>query len=245
MQLVMKLASLGHSARNLAAIKVRQPLAEAAFAVSNPQERQVPERYADLLADELNVKRVRVLSSAGEVVSYELHPLPKQLGQKYKAQYPAIRAALLALDPEVAGRSLLEGNPIQVQVGDTVYEILPEEVEVRLQAHSGLVVASEGGYLAALQTELTPELVREGLAREFVRRVQDLRKQADFDIADRIHLYYQASPQLAEAIQAHREYIMGETLTLELKDAPPLGNMVTARLEFDNQEATVGIARAQ
>ena len=244
MRLVMRLASLGHAARNQAALKVRQPLSEVAFSVSNPKEAQALEQYADLLADELNVKNVRALGSAGEAVSYSLNPLPKQLGQKYKGVFPAIRAAILALDAERAGRALLDDIPVQVEVGGETLEILPGEVEVRAEARSGLVVAAEGAYLAALKTDLTPELVREGLAREFVRRVQDLRKQAGFDIADRIHLTVSATPGLAEAIQAHRDYIMGETLSLQLRFAEPPEGVDSATFEFDGERVRVGVIKA-
>ena len=245
MELVMQLASLGHAARNQAAIKVRQPLSELAFSVSRAGEAQALEQYGDLLADELNVKRVRTLGSAGEAVSYSLNPLPKQLGQKYKDRFPAVRAALLALQADQVGLSLLSGQPVVVSVDGDEYEILPEEVEVRAEARAGLVVASEGPYLAALKTELTPELVQEGLAREFVRRVQDLRKQASFEIADRIELYAQASPGLSQALERHREYIMGETLAVLMKLAAAPGNAARATLEFDGEQVEVGLVKAE
>jgi len=200
--------------------------------------------YADLLADELNVKQVTTLGSAGEVVSYSLNPLPKQLGQKYQAKYPALRAAILELDASEAARLLLSGNPISVSLDGENYEILPDEVEVRAEPHAGFVVAGEGAFLAALRTELTPELVREGLAREFVRRVQDLRKQSGFDIADRIHLYSTASPGLEKAIQEFREYIMGETLALELHFGETPAKAAEATFEFDGERVKVGLIRA-
>lgn len=244
MRLIMRLASLGHAARNQAGIKVRQPLAEAAFSVGNLREAQALQTYADLLADELNVKKVTTLGSAGEVVSYSLNPLPKQLGQKYQAKYPALRAAILALEATEAARALLAGNPITVTLDGESYEILPEEVEVRAEPHAGFVVAGEGAYLAALKTDLTPELVREGLAREFVRRVQDLRKQSGFDIADRIHLFATTSPGLELAIQEFREYIMGETLALEMHFGEAPAEAAVASFEFDGERANVGLIRA-
>jgi len=244
MHLVMRLASLGHSARNQAAMKVRQPLAEAAFSVGSLKEAQALETYTDLLADELNVKKVSALGSAGEVVSYSLNPLPKQLGQKYQSQFPEVRKAILALDPQHAAQDLLSGESVSVSVGGEEFEILPDEIEVRVEARSGLVVASEGAYLAALKTDLTPELVREGLAREFVRRVQDLRKQADFDIADRIYMYVSASQNLMDAIQDHKEYIMGETLALELKTGETPAEAASADFEFDGEEAKVGLVKS-
>lgn len=244
MQLVMRLASLGHAARNQAAIKVRQPLARISYSVSNPDEVRALEQYADLLKDELNVKEICTLGSTGEAVSYSLKPLPKQLGQKYKALFPQVSKAILALDAEQAARRLLEGSPVEITVDGQVLQIHPDEVEVRAEAKSGLVIASEGPYLAALQTELTSDLINEGLAREFVRRVQDLRKQADFEIADRIRLYVTATPGLKEAIQAHREYIMGETLTLEMIEAAPPPEAAQVTASFDGEEVTVGIEKA-
>ena len=244
MRLVMRLASLGHSARNQAAIKVRQPLAEAAFSVGSLKETRALDEYADLLGDELNVKKVSALSSAGEAVAYSLNPLPKQLGGKYKSQFPAIRAAILALDAGETAQALLSGESISVSVEGETFEILPDEVEVRAEARSGLVVASEGAYLAALKTDLTPELLREGLAREFVRRVQDLRKQADFDIADRIYIYVSASATLMDAIQEHQAYIMGETLTLELKYGKSPEGAASGDFEFDGEQAEVGLEKA-
>ncbi len=243
MHLVMQLASLGHAARSQAGIKVRQPLAEIAFATGKQEESQALERFADLLADELNVKRVRALNSADEAVSYTLKPLPKQLGQKYKALFPRVSQAILETDTVQAAHTLLAGEPLTVVVDGAELEILPEEIEVRAEARSGLAVAAEGSYLAALQTELTPELVREGLAREFVRRVQELRKQADFEIADRIQLYLTATPDLVVAIQAHREYILGETLINELHLSEPPGESASTEAWFDGQWMKIGIIK--
>ena len=127
--------------------------------------------------------------------------------------------------------------------GETL-EILPEEVEVRVQAHAGFAVASEGAYLAALVTDLSPELVREGLAREFVRRVQDLRKQADLDISDRIRLYYQATPGLEQAVADFKDYIMSETLTVEMRAGTEPQGGVSASDSFDGEQVTVWLNKA-
>jgi isoleucyl-tRNA synthetase len=244
MDLVMRLASVGHAARNKANRKVRQPLAEAAFAVRNAEERQVVAAYADILADELNVKTVRTLDHATEAVSYSLNPLPKQLGQKYGSRFPALRKALLALDAEEAARTLLSGDTLQVVVDGETYEILPDEVEVRALAREGFAVANEGALMAALVTELTPELVHEGLAREFVRRVQDLRKQADFEISDRITLYFTGSAQITAAVFANQEYIQGETLTVKVVNADPEADMPVVEDQFDGENVKIGIAKA-
>ncbi len=245
MALVLKLVSLGHAARNKSNRKVRQPLAEAAFAVGNSQERQAVERHADLIADELNVKKVRLLDAAGEVVDFRLNPFPKQLGQKYGSRFPRVREAILALDPARAAPTLLEGKPIRVTIGPESIEILPEEVEVRVDAHAGLSASAEAGYLAALSTELTPELELEGLAREFVRRVQELRKEAGFQVADRIHVRFAASPRLGQALEAFGEYAKAETLAVEMgRDESPKGEAASEHA-FDGETLRVAITRAR
>ena len=241
MQLVQKLASLGHAARDQAGIKVRQPLSEASFSVGKGDEIRVIEQYAKLLADELNVKQVRSLATAGEAVSYSIKALPKQLGQKYKDLFPKVKAAIEAMDGDRLAGELLAGSPIQINVEGIHLEIQPDEVEVLAEARPGLAIASEGAYLAALKTELTPELQREGLSREFVRRVQELRKQSGLDIADRIRVYLQATPDLFSAIQDHREYVMGEVLAVELAEAAPPEGTFQAEAWFDGQWMKVGI----
>ncbi len=244
METVMKLASLGHAARQRANRKVRQPLAEAAFSVGNMDERHAVETYANLLADELNVKQVRLLDASSEAVSYSVKPLPRQLGQKYGSKFPAIRKAILAMDAENAARTLLNGQPLRVTVDGETLDILADEVEVRADAKEGYAVASEGAYLAALVTDLTPELVREGQAREFVRRVQDLRKSAGLDVSDRIKLFVVATPGLRSAVEKHSGYITGETLTVELVFAEPPAGSATVEQTFDGEEVKIGLLKA-
>jgi isoleucyl-tRNA synthetase len=242
MRLIMRLASLGHAARNKANRKVRQPLAEAAFSVGNVAEQEVVMTYSEVLADELNVKKVRILDTGGEVAAYSLNPLPKQLGQKYATRFPAIRSALMVLPPEQAAKNLLDGQSIEVVTasGDE-FTILPEEVEVRVQARSGYSVAAEEAYLAALVTELTPDLLKEGLAREFVRRVQDLRKLAGLNISDRIAVHYSATPNLTLAIEKYVDYVKNETLATILQHAIVPEGWQHARDEFDGENVTYGL----
>ncbi len=245
MALVTRLASLGHAARNKAEIKVRQPLAEIAYAVGSAKEEKVVESYAEVLADELNVKQVRLLGETGEAVSYDLNPLPRQLGSKYKEKFPIIRNALMAMESAEVAKKLLAEESVKVEVKGEEFEILPEEVEIRANAKTGLTVAQDGAYLAALKTELTEELFDEGLAREFVRNVQDFRKQAGFDISDRIKLYYMASNKLAKAIDAHREYIMGEVLATEMASTQlPKGAVSPEEaIQFEGEVVSIGLLK--
>jgi isoleucyl-tRNA synthetase len=244
MALVLGLVSLGHAARNKAGRKVRQPLAEAAFAVATPEERRSVGKYADLIADELNVKSVRLLDSATEAVDFRLNPFPRQLGQKYGSRFPAIRAALLELEPTEAASRLLSGDPVRVRVEGEEIEVLPEEVEVQVEPHPGLVAAADGPYLAALRTALTPELESEGLAREAVRRIQDLRKEAGLNVDDRILVEFAASERLARALVHFREYVMAETLARALDSAFEPTGVTKSEHEFEGETLRIAITKA-
>ena len=243
MGLVMRLVSLGHSARQKANRKVRQPLAEVAFSLGNPAERKAVETYADLFTDELNVKHVRLLDASTEALSHSVKPLPKQLGQKYGNKFPAIQKAILAMNSEDAARPLLEGKPLPVSANGETFDVMPEEVEVKALAKEGFAVAEDGPYVAALVTELTPELIQEGLAREFVRRVQDLRKSADLDVADRIELFVDASAGLRSALEAHKDYISAETLASSLTFAAPPEGTSCVEDGFDGEKVNVGLRK--
>ncbi|MCA2001528.1 MAG: isoleucine--tRNA ligase, partial [Chloroflexi bacterium] len=243
MALVMKLVSLGHSARQKANRKVRQPLAEAAFSVGNNFERAALMKNADVVADELNVKKVRLLDAATEAVSHAVKPLPKQLGQKYGNKFPAIQKAILAMNPETVAQTLTSGKPLEVTAGGETFQILSDEVEVKAQAKAGFAVAEEGAYVAALVTDLTPELVSEGLAREFLRRAQDLRKTADLDVADRIELFVEASAGLKSAIETHADYVKAETLAVSLTFSAPPANASVVEDEFEGEKVKVGLLK--
>lgn len=243
MAVVMKLVSLGHAARQKAELKVRQPLAEVAFFVGSAEERHAIETYADLIKGELNVKAVRLLDASSDAVAYSVKPYPKQLGQKYQSKFPLVRKAILAVDPETAAKAFLDGGKLEVTVDGETLEILADEVEVQAEAKAGYAVASDGAYLAALVTDLTPELVAEGQAREVVRRVQDMRKAADFDVADRIKVYMVASDELHAAVDAHREYISGETLAEAITFAAPPTSVEMVEQKFENETAKIGVAK--
>jgi isoleucyl-tRNA synthetase len=244
MELIMRLVSLGHSARQKANRKVRQPLAEAAFSVGNPAERKALLKNADVIADELNVKQVRLLDASTEALTHTVKPLPKQLGQKYGNKYPALQKAILAMNAEEVAKTLHAGQPVNVTVDGEIYGILSDEVEVKAMAKEGFAVAEEGAYVAALVTDLTPELVAEGMAREFVRRVQDLRKSADLDVADRVELFIEASAGLRSAIEAHESYIKAETLTTKLSFATPPTDSSIVEDAFEGETIKVGLKKA-
>jgi len=243
MTLVIKLVSLGHSARQKANRKVRQPCKEAAFSLGNVSDRKAVENFADLIKDELNVKMVRLLDASTEAVSHSVKPLPKQLGQKYGNKFPAIQKAILAMNTEKVTEALLTRGSVRVEIDGQGFDILPGELEVKAQAKEGFSVAEEGGYLAALVTDLTPELVNEGLAREFVRRVQDLRKSADLEVADRINLFVEASANLKLAIEAHLDYVTSETLAIKLDFKASPAGVTSIEDDFEGEKVKIGLVK--
>jgi isoleucyl-tRNA synthetase len=244
MGLAMQLVSLGHAARNQANRKLRQPLQEVAFVVTSQAEEEVVNQYAELIREELNVKQVRLLDAAQEVVSYQLKPLPRQLGQKYGSQFPAIRKAIVALDPNQTAAQLINNQPLDVKIGEETIQVLPEEVEVRIEAREGFSTAAEGGYLAALVTDITPELRLEGLAREFVRRVQDLRKSANLQVDDRVNIQFQASQELSAAVESHHDYIESETLAVSLVEVEKPSGAFSTQDTFDGEKVKISIQKA-
>jgi isoleucyl-tRNA synthetase len=179
-------------------------------------------------------------------VNFKLNPLPKQLGQKYGSTYPKLREQIVRLSTaatEAAASRLIQGDPITVEVEGEAYLIESDEVEVRIEAQEGFAAAAEGAYLVALDTTLTPELQQEGLAREFVRRVQDLRKKSGFQVDDRIRLYFQASEEMREAIAEYEQYIKDETLSLSMEEAAIPDHSSRQEYKLDQEHLTVGIVK--
>jgi isoleucyl-tRNA synthetase len=220
MALTRQVVALGHSARNSKNIKLRQPLASAAVHLE-ADTGELTEEFVALVRDELNVKQVAFVDDVGKLVTYRLLPDNKLLGPRFGRRFPAVRAALATLDPLATVRRLRAGLGLTLDVEDQEVELAPEEVLVQEQPQEGLAVASERSVTVGVDTVITPELVAEGLAREVVRRVQNLRKQAGFNLDDRIVTIYQAEGELAEAIETWRDFIVAETLSVELEAGIP------------------------
>jgi isoleucyl-tRNA synthetase len=197
------------------------------------------------LLDELNVKSLEQLHDATDVAQVSLNLFPQQLGKKFGSKFPALRAAVTKLDQAELARELQAGRVVKVSVNGEELEIAPGEAEVKVAPKVGWAVATEGGYTVAVATELTTELVQEGLAREVVRRVQDLRKKADFRIEDRITTYYKAEGKLAEAIHVWADYIKAETLTEELTSADPPHGAVADKATLDGDALALAVRRRQ
>jgi isoleucyl-tRNA synthetase len=155
----------------------------------------------------------------------------------------AVRAALEATDANRAGALAVAGQPVALDVEGETVSLAPDELAVERVAAEGLSVVSDFGCTVAVDTTVTRDLLLEGLMRDFVRHVQNLRKEADFEVTDRIALYYEANGDLTEAIAAYADYIRTETLATQLTaGAPPAGAAVT-ETNIGGHRVQIGVLR--
>jgi isoleucyl-tRNA synthetase len=244
MALAQRVVGLGRAARESASLRLRQPLAEAIVGLPTSREAEALGRLADVVMEELNVKALRTVTASSDLVEVAIHPLPRQLGSKYGRRFPAIRQALLAMDPLRVAAAVEAGQPTEVSVEGETIRVLPDELEVRKSPKPGLAVAEEAGYLVAVTTELTEELRWEGYAREVSRNIQELRKKSGFEISDRIRTTVSAAPELAPLWARHGKVIAADTLSVSFVEADPEPGAFTAPVKLDDHEVVVAIRKA-
>jgi isoleucyl-tRNA synthetase len=209
MRALLRLVNLGLSARNAAKIKVRQPLAELRVQAAGEADRRAVARFGDQLREELNVKAVALHEGDEPLLSVSVRANAKSLAPKLGAGFKAFQEALAAADARALAARVQAGEPVEVG-GESVE---PGDLVVTYAASEGWAGVADRGTHVALDARVTPELKGEGLARDVVRQVQELRKQAGLEMDDRIALRLATdSADLGAAIAAHRDYIAGETL---------------------------------
>ncbi len=245
MELAMQIATLGRSARSTSGIKLRQPLARArVYAGAGPVG--LTPSLAELVTDELNVKELEFVAEEAALVEYEIGLLPNLLGPKHGPRFPLLRRAVAEADAEALARRFEAGLSTLVELDDEgpPVELLPEEVDVRIQGREGYALAEDRGIVVAVDVSLTPGLAREGLARDLVRRIQTLRKEADFQLDDRIVTYYDADEELNDVVADWGHYIREETLSRELVRGPVPRNVPWAEsFTLDGHPVMLGVKR--
>jgi isoleucyl-tRNA synthetase len=216
MALARQIASLGLGARGSANIKVRQPLARALANVGQGRKANLPPELTAIVVDELNVKSLEFVAEAGELVSYKLQPNFKLLGPKLGKQMQAVKQALENAAAGQLAAMVQAGETIAITVDGQKIELSPEEVLVQTEPAVGLAVAADKVVTVGIDIVITDELAAEGMAREVVRRIQNMRKDAGFDIADKITVYYQTEGALHRVFRDWSEYIKAETLAVAI-----------------------------
>ncbi|MGO8949195.1 MAG: isoleucine--tRNA ligase [Ktedonobacterales bacterium] len=217
--LVMRLVNLGRATREKAQVRVRQPLSVLYVRVRYDAERASLQRLSDQVREELNVKRVELLPPDSDMLSYTVQPKMEVLGPKYGKLLPKVLAALRTGGTQTmqsAARTLQETGKLALNVDGQTIELSRDEVEIEASARAGYVAAEDHGYVAVLETTLTPELLTEGLARDLTHLLQDVRKRANLAIEDSIDTWLQLDAELAEVVERYRSYICEETLTRKL-----------------------------
>jgi isoleucyl-tRNA synthetase len=215
--LVLRVVNLGRSAREKAQIRVRQPLAALYVRVATEQEREALARLGDQVLEELNVKALELLPPESDMLHYTVQPRMAALGPKHGRLLPKVLGALRSGDMQAKARTLLDTGRLPLEVEGQTVELLPEEVEVEASAREGFVAAEERGYVVALDTHLTPELLAEGLVRDLTHLIQDVRKHAGLAIEDTIETWLALDAELAKIVRRHEAYIADETLSARLR----------------------------
>jgi isoleucyl-tRNA synthetase len=239
-RLVMRVVSLGRSARSKAQIKVRQPLARVFVKVRAQVEEDALQRMASQVLEELNVRELVVIHDESDFVRYEVKPNLPVLGPKYGADIGKVRGALATQDPAAVAALVGQGRSVELDG----YALEPSEVLVTTVEREGFASAQEAGYIVVVDRELTPELRDEGLAREIVHSIQNLRREAGFDISDRITTYWQGHEDVRRVLAAHEDYIRSETLSLALVEGEPPVDAHRSEQKMDGHQMTLGVQKA-
>jgi isoleucyl-tRNA synthetase len=246
MEALLNLVSLGSAARNSVKIKVRQPLAELKVLPASDGERRAVARFADQIRDELNIKKVTHHEpSAGPLLTAEIKPNPKALGPKFGQRLKQLQAAVAAMPIAELAAKVNAGQPFELQGDGGPFALEPTDFFVTMKAPEGWAGFADRGTEVLLDVRLTDALRLEGLARDVIRQVQDQRKEAELEPEDRITLYLATeSTVLRQAIEAHRDYIAGETLIVTWSTEPLKGQVHRAEVTVDGQPLTIELMKA-
>ena len=215
MDLVRALVGLGRGTREKERIKVRQPL--SGVLVDGKYESVIGD-LTPLIMEELNIKKVIFEKDLDGYMDYTLKPNFKVAGPVLGKNIKSFAAELAKADSAKTVAALETEGMIAMEINGEKFEITKDMVDVKISAKEGFAVAMENNVFTILDTTLTPELVREGLARELVSKVQQMRKQNDYEMMDNINIYFSADEEVAAAIDEHKDYIMKETLAADMKE---------------------------
>lgn len=240
MNLLREIASLGLAARANEKLKVRQPLQGVTVILSDSRDCQWLIEHEELLKSELNVLSVNYTTEAGQYVTYQLVPNFKRLGPRVGKLMPQVKQAINGLDGAKVLDELQRSSKFVLTVGEQQFVLTSEDIEVRLQANPGFSAAQGATAVVVLSTELTPELIRAGLARDINRFVQDRRKEMNLQRTDRIRVWIDtADEEIQAAVEENREYLMRETLAVSVELGKPTQEVESISVELGERAATI------
>ncbi|HSL85317.1 MAG TPA: DUF5915 domain-containing protein, partial [Bacteroidales bacterium] len=212
MGLAYNLVTLGRSARNTSNMKNRQPLSKMLIS-----EKELPEYYGGIIKDELNIKEVVLGADLSKFLNFEIKPNLPVLGKTYGKMIPKIKAAIGGMDQMELAKKVNGGEDVAVSIDGQEIILNQNNLLVTMQGLEGYAFAGEGELGVILDTNVTPELKEEGDVREVISKVQNLRKETGFEVADKIVLYVSGNDKLMDIMKKHEDHLKKETLTLEVK----------------------------
>jgi isoleucyl-tRNA synthetase len=241
MAAVLQVVGLGRSLRQAHELRVRQPLAEGLVYGRSPALRTAveEERYRALIADELNLKRVAWLEDPSQVARVTAKANFRNLGARFGKSTPRVAKVIGGLGADSL-RRLQEDEGLELEVDGETVRVGPDDLFIQEEGLAGYVTMSERDAMLALRIELDGGLVREGLARELINRIQNLRKQAGLAVSDRIALYVAGDAEVEAALTAHRERICEDTLA-ETVASSPEGLREKAHYEIDGHPVVIAL----
>ena len=241
-QLVMRVVSMGRAARSKSRVKVRQPLSETLVMTKTAGEAAALESLVDQVREELNVKAVRAIDAAETAGLLQVRLNGSVVGPKYTDRLPDLQRAFAEADKAAIAGRMLAGETATVGA----FELTAEDVEVAPATDGNVAGVLEGGYYVGIDTTLTPELRQEGLARELVHNIQNMRRSAGLDISDRIVITHDGDAELQALLGVGPlgDYVRGETLAVEASAGEPTEGDYSETLKVEGMELSVGIRRA-
>ena len=212
MEELLKIVVLGRAARNIANIKNRQPIGTMYIKA----DKEMGQFYTDIIADELNVKEVKFANDVESFISYSFKPQLRTVGPKYGKLLNGIRTALAEINGTEAMNELRSTGLLTLDINGNKVELSEEDLLIETAQTEGYVTEADGDISVVLDTNLTPELIEEGFVREIVSKVQTMRKEAGFEVMDKIHIYAKDNDKILELMKNHKEEIMSEVLAEDM-----------------------------
>ena len=210
--ILQKVVGLGRAARESSRIRVRQPLARLLVRVPTDSHAVAIKHQEMQILEELNVKSLEFIARDAELISYRLKPNLPRIGKRHGRLIPAIREALSKANAAAVATAHAGGESVTLDVAGQEIDFEPDDLLIETTSATGYSSAESEGFLVGLDTNLTPELIDEGLAREIVRSIQEARKNAGLEVSDRIRLHVSGSTDIDRILLSYRDWIMAETL---------------------------------
>ena len=239
---IRKIVELGRSARNKAELKIRQPLKELCFHLSDNSVEEFIIENQKIILEELNVKKIKYVKSTDKLIAYEIKPNLPLIGQDYGKELPAIKDAIIKMDSDKIVSDLNQSGEVEIPISSNSIVLKRDAFLINKESKKGYTSESDGNITVGLSTELTEKLIQEGIVRDVIRHVQIMRKNANFAVEDRINIYGSFDGQIGDAIKAYKDYFKNETLTVNMIDEFQSGEYEES-FEIKGTSIKIGINR--